>query len=111
MKRRGYVDSLMVMPIFLFVLVIALAGFTLAIAFQEKSLTGEVVSVTHESYPWESTTVEIKTYSGSSQSIRFEGHIEVELGLTYRITTKGTWYKQGIPTLIELEQIEDQGES
>lgn len=94
-------DGVTVVFMYFFMLMLGVGVVGLVGLHQNRSVTGEVVTITHESWPWDTTTIEMKTYSGGCVSVRFEGHHDFEVGRTYRITTQGVWYKQAWPSLIE----------
>jgi len=73
--------------------------------YQEQTVVGEIVVVKQGTWPWKHTTIEIKTYSGNSITVTFEGHYMFNIGDITLIKTRGTWYRQAYPSLIEFSVV------
>jgi len=57
-------------------------------SFSEHTYVGEIVVYTVIEGPYLHTTLELKTYSGSSVTVQFEGTLELNVGDVIKISTK-----------------------
>ena len=69
------------------------------------TVEGRVIVVTYSTNPpWPCTRIEIASLRGEPTIIRLYGHVEVNTGVTYRITYQ-TPFLNAHPDLIQLEAV------
>jgi len=81
------------------------------ILLRPETIEGKVVTVTKSEWPWKHTRVYFATYGEDTITGVYSGYLELEIGETYRIFSKGTVLRQLYPTAISIEKLQSSSRS
>lgn len=104
---RFYDLKILVAALFVMFMVFLLAGVIIVArnnAYHEY--TGQVIAIEKDSIRYDSTTINLKTYSDAQISFKVLGFHDFEIGETYKFETKGKYWYSKSPELISSHLLE-----